>query len=156
MMDNKMVRRANLSLLVHEVGSVTALAKMVSTAQSYLSQIIGPRPVRSVGDELARRLEFVCKKPHGWMDVTHETEQKQAKCRAVFDVLMVLPEKKIDALIELFDLRATAGELGRINLEAIPKRKTGPRVVHLGKHHESTEPAKSKSRKPKSTRTIAG
>lgn len=131
-MDIKSIRRANLALLVDEVGSVTALAKMANSAQAYLSQIIGPRPVRSVGDDLARRLEHVCRKSTGWMDQSHVEDEKAAKCRAIFEVLLHLPHEKIDALITLFDLSAAPGSLGRINLEAIPRRKTGPRLIDLG------------------------
>lgn len=141
-MDVKGIRRANVGLLVQEVGSVTALAKLAGTAQSYLSQIIGPRSHRALGDDLARRLEYVTRKPTGWLDSLHVEDAKLSKCRAIYDVLLALPPEKVDALITLFDLQATPGSLGRINLEAIPRRKTGPRLVELEQQVENHAPTR--------------
>ena len=128
-MDTKSIRRANVALLAKEVGSVTALAQLGNTSQSYLSQIIGPTPRRHVGDDLARRLEYVCRKPANWLDVLHVDDEKVAKARSFYEILLQLPTEKIDALITLFDLNVQPGAMGRVDLEAVPKRKTGPRAT---------------------------
>lgn len=72
-------RRANLELLVAELGTLDAVAAAGQTSSIYLSQIRNRaldsdtgRP-RDMGPVIARRLEDGTKKPHGWMDEAHPT-----------------------------------------------------------------------------------
>jgi SOS-response transcriptional repressor LexA len=70
------VRLRNLELLVGEAGSAVKLARQAKTSPSYLSQIRRGLPTamgkaRSIGDELAHKLEVAMRKPHGWMDEPH-------------------------------------------------------------------------------------
>lgn len=133
-MDAKDYRKLNALLLAQEVGSLSALAKLAGTAQSYLSQIIGPKGQRDMGDDLARRLEFVCKKPHGWMDAPHIDDERQQKARAVYESLLRLPDNIVDAFVAL----AVAGgarsseDLGRVNVESFAQVEQKDRVTKLG------------------------
>ena len=70
------LRLANLELLVEEAGTAAALARRVGTNESYLSQIRRQLPTakgtpRSIGDDLAEKLESGMGKPMGWMDEPH-------------------------------------------------------------------------------------
>lgn len=71
-------RLTNLQTLIREFGSIVAVAKRAETAPNYISQIIN-RTVsrtgkpRGVGNDLARKLEAGCNKPHGWMDQEHQS-----------------------------------------------------------------------------------
>ena len=124
----------NVRILQAEVGgSLTELAKKAGTSQSYLSQCIGKGSFRDIGDEIARRLEFAMGKPVGWLDEPHITDAKQAKARAVFDRLLQMPEFKIDAVMDLLDMRAeeTEGTLGRVSKSAMPTGRDGDRVMVL-------------------------
>ncbi|WP_052382187.1 hypothetical protein [Paraburkholderia kururiensis] len=124
----------NVRILQAEVGgSLTTLAKRAGTSQSYLSQCVGKGSVRDIGDEIARRLEYAMGKPVGWLDEPHVTDAKQAKARAIFDELLQLPEYKVDAIIDLLDMRAeeTEGTLGRVNKSAMPQGRDGDRVMVL-------------------------
>lgn len=73
---HEQVRLSNLETLVAEAGSAASLARIARTSESYLSQIRNRLPTakgtpRSVGDELAAKLEEATGKPHGWMDEPH-------------------------------------------------------------------------------------
>lgn len=70
-MDSKTIRRANLVALIRHFGTKSELARVAGISEAYLSQIIGARANRNVGDDLARRLERAAGKPHGWMDHDH-------------------------------------------------------------------------------------
>lgn len=67
-------RRANLERLISELGSIEALAVRADSTAVYLSQVRNQAPdsktgrPRSMGDQMARRLERACGKPAGWMD----------------------------------------------------------------------------------------
>jgi hypothetical protein len=133
-MDSKDYRKLNARLLVEEVGSVSALAKLAGTAQSYLSQIIGLNGKRHMGDDLARRLEYVTKKPHGWMDTPHIEDEKLQKARTVYENLLRLPIEVAQALVTLTSLGTKTGsdDLGRVELEAFTKVPSSERVTNLG------------------------
>lgn len=103
-MDAKAIRRMNARQLAEEVGGVTTLATMTGTSQSYLSQIIGPKPCRDVGDNLARKLEQATGRPYGWMDVSHVTDARKENARKVYDALLDLPEEKVGAILALLNL----------------------------------------------------
>lgn len=67
------IRLHNLEALITEAGSAAKLARMAGTNSSYLSQVRNQLPTkkgtpRSIGDELAGKLEKAMKKPQGWMD----------------------------------------------------------------------------------------
>lgn len=133
-MNAKDYRKLNALLLVEEVGSVSALAKLAGTAQSYLSQIIGPNGKRDMGDDLARRLEYVTKKAHGWMDAPHIEDEKLAKARTVYENLLRLPVAVTDALLTLTSLgtKTTIDDLGRVDPESFATVQKSDRVTNLG------------------------
>lgn len=74
---HEQVRLSNLELLIAEAGSAAELARLAHTSESYLSQVRRQLPTpkgtpRSIGDELAEKLERALGKPNGWMDESHE------------------------------------------------------------------------------------
>ena len=76
------VRLQNLELLIAEAGSAAKLARTAGTNSSYLSQVRNQMPTkkgtpRGVGDDLAEKLEHGMRKPHGWMDESHENDKVQ-------------------------------------------------------------------------------
>jgi SOS-response transcriptional repressor LexA len=70
-MDAKEIRLENLRILVDEVGGQRRLALRAGVNPAYLSQIMSERTARTMGDDVARRLERGTDKPRGWMDVRH-------------------------------------------------------------------------------------
>jgi len=70
-MDAKEIRLENLRLLIDEVGGQRRLALRAGVNPAYLSQIVSERTARTMGDDVARRLERGTDKPRGWMDVRH-------------------------------------------------------------------------------------
>jgi hypothetical protein len=78
------VRLRNLEILISEAGSAAKLARAAGTNSSYLSQVRNQLPTkkgtpRSIGDELAEKLEKAMKKPQGWMDTPHAETTGQAE-----------------------------------------------------------------------------
>ena len=78
-MENKEERRANLLLLVKELGSLKALGERTETPAAYLSQIKNRSNERGMGDEIARRIETKLGRPKGWMDTLHEVTGPDAR-----------------------------------------------------------------------------
>jgi SOS-response transcriptional repressor LexA len=82
---HEQVRLHNLELLISEAGSAAELARKAGTSPSYLSQVRRQLTTqtgtpRSLGDELADKLERSMEKPRGWMDEPHN-EAREAKQR---------------------------------------------------------------------------
>ncbi|NOV24183.1 hypothetical protein E5S69_11735 [Cupriavidus necator] len=68
---NAEIRRENARLLANEVGQPADLARRLGMSDSQMGQLIGRNPVRNIGPRVARRIEEVCGKPEGWLDVEH-------------------------------------------------------------------------------------
>lgn len=118
-MDYKTLRKLNIRLLELEVGSLTALAKLANTSQSYLSQCVGPKAIRTVGDDIARRLEVSTGKPRGWLDEPHTDEAYMNLARAVYDKLIMLgSHPKLQAVAVLLDVPFDVEELQLSGQEA--------------------------------------
>lgn len=61
-------RKARLERLILDAGSQVAVARKIATDPAYISQIVGRKGRRNIGNGLARRLERGFGKPLGWMD----------------------------------------------------------------------------------------
>ncbi len=74
-MDIKDIRRNNLryqqNLAIRNGLSKADFAEKVGTSASTLSQILGDKAVRNLGDELARKIEQNLGLLHGWLDQPH-------------------------------------------------------------------------------------
>lgn len=73
-MDTRAIRRDNLRLLSEKYGGQRALAEAANLTPNQLNHIIGPNPVRNLGEQLARRIEANLKLPQGYLDLPHQTE----------------------------------------------------------------------------------
>ncbi|MBV8271097.1 MAG: hypothetical protein JO067_02370 [Cupriavidus sp.] len=102
--NKKTIRIANVLMLEREIGSRSALARKVGSSQSYLSQCVGPKAVRAVGDELARRLEEVMGKPVGWMDECHIEAEDLEIARRIHDKLLQVPRAQLEAVAALLGI----------------------------------------------------
>lgn len=146
-MDIKTIRKMNVRLLEREIGSLSALARHAGTSQSYLSQCVGPNAFRSIGDEMARRLEHAMKKPHGWMDEGHMEEGQVALARQIYDKLLQTPAPKLHAIAELLDMKRTAMEgFEQLNQDGATSNETKGRVITLeddANHKKTTKRGQS-------------
>ena len=77
MQTNDEVRRKNLELAIKRAGSAAKLAERAKTSAAYLSQIKNRTPdsksgtPKTMGDDMARRIEAAMGEKPGWMDVDH-------------------------------------------------------------------------------------
>jgi hypothetical protein len=72
------IRRENLLIAVQRCRTAAALAEKAGVAAAYLSQIKSQAPEsrtgkpKSMGDDVARKIEVALGEQKGWMDVEHE------------------------------------------------------------------------------------
>jgi hypothetical protein len=77
MQTNDEVRRKNLEIAIKRAGSAAKLAEKAKTSAAYLSQIKNRTPdsksgtPKTMGDDMARRIEAAVGEQPGWMDVDH-------------------------------------------------------------------------------------
>src|SRR5579875_3207975 len=75
MQTNDEVRRLNLLIAIERSGSAAKLAEAAKTSAAYLSQIKNRTPdsesgtPKTMGDDMARRIEAAIGEQPGWMDV---------------------------------------------------------------------------------------
>lgn len=65
------IRRENARALAAEVGGAAEFGRRMSMENTQVSHIIGPNPIRNIGNSLAPRIEDVFGKERGWLDVLH-------------------------------------------------------------------------------------
>lgn len=92
-MDIKDIRRTNLryqqNLAIRSGISKADFAEKVGTSASTISQILGDKAVRNLGDELARKIEQNLGLLHGWLDQFHpelEEAENQGEAKIVGDI----------------------------------------------------------------------
>lgn len=94
-MDAKQVRLVNLKCLIKEAGTAVSLARQAGTDAAYISQLVkgvasqAGKP-RTVGDDLARRLEKAMEKPYGWLDRMHHDGAPSAMLQVEFSQVPLL------------------------------------------------------------------
>ena len=66
------IRLSNVRRLADMLGSQDKLADALDVSKSYISQIIGRRPVRIIGDDIAQAIETAFRLPAGWLDLPHD------------------------------------------------------------------------------------
>lgn len=86
-MDIKDIRRSNLRYQQNKAlikgQSKEQFAITCGTSASTLSQILGNKAVRNLGDDLARKIETNLNLQHGWLDLVHPEEQSVGNNQAM-------------------------------------------------------------------------
>lgn len=83
MKTNDEVRRQNLEIAIRRIGSAAKLAEAAKTSPAYLSQIKNRTPdsksgtPKTMGDDIARRIEAALGEAQGWMDASHDPAGQQ-------------------------------------------------------------------------------
>jgi phage repressor protein C with HTH and peptisase S24 domain len=97
MQTNDEVRRQNLLIAIERAGSAAKLAEAAKTSPAYLSQIKNRTPdsksgtPKTMGDDMARRIEAAIGEQPGWMDVARESQEASS---VTADILHLVPGAK--------------------------------------------------------------
>jgi len=71
-MEIKDLRRANARHLALKVGGISAFAEKINKQQSQISHVIGEKPIKGIGDSIARQINEAFKMGRGWLDQHHQ------------------------------------------------------------------------------------
>jgi hypothetical protein len=91
MKTNDEVRRQNLLIAIERAGSAAKLAALSNTSPAYLSQIKNRTPdsksgtPKTMGDDMARRIEAAIGEQPGWMDFVHAEHDTQSGVDALLN-----------------------------------------------------------------------
>lgn len=89
------IRKNNLEKLIKESGlNKGKFAEKIDTSPAYISQILSEKTQRDMGNDLARKIESLLAKDHGWMDVLHDSPSPQPS--ALDNNIAVGPENRGD------------------------------------------------------------
>ncbi|KMV71895.1 repressor [bacteria symbiont BFo1 of Frankliniella occidentalis] len=122
-METKEIRRINLRYLMDEYvqagKSKANFADEIGMPASQLSQVASSKPVRNIGDLVARRIEEALGLGRGWLDVPHEFSEPSSDARHKSEFsLQNLAKNYTDHTyrIEQLDIEFSCGG-GRMNSE---------------------------------------
>ncbi len=102
------IRHANLLLAIRRIGSARKLADLAEVNAAYLSQVKSGSPEsktgkpKTMGDDVARKIEDALGEPEGWMDVEHEVQQDAANDAPAARVGDLVSAAELSELIELY------------------------------------------------------
>lgn len=69
------IRRENLRKIAEKLGGLSKIGEILGRNRSQMSHIIGPNPVRGIGENLAREIEIALKLKSGYLDT--QVEEKK-------------------------------------------------------------------------------
>jgi hypothetical protein len=72
-------RWRNFRLLAGHPGGITEAADKLGKLQGQVSHFGGEKPIKNIGDKIAREIERAYKKPHGWLDRDHDSTVQPAE-----------------------------------------------------------------------------
>ena len=75
-MDIQEIRRHNAHLLAEQYKTLTAFAEAIGRPPTQVSRFMGKNPTRGIGNKIARQIENTFDKPHGWLDIYHDTRDE--------------------------------------------------------------------------------
>lgn len=75
-MDSKTIRYQNTRTLVEQSGGITNFGRRIQKSQSQASQFAGETPIKGIGNKIARQIEAEFGKPHGWLDIPHNSNEQ--------------------------------------------------------------------------------
>ena len=75
-MDIQKIRRHNAHLLAEQYKTLSAFAELIGRSPTQVSRFMGKSPTRSIGNKIARQIESAFNKPHGWLDIYHDTHDE--------------------------------------------------------------------------------
>lgn len=74
------LRKINLRTLIARYGGPSALAKKLGYSNAtFISQMIGPKPIRPLSEKTCRKIETALDLPPLWMDEDHETKALEVR-----------------------------------------------------------------------------
>ena len=119
------IRVANMQALARQRGGVTRLSEQMGYKGTYLPQLIGPRPQRTISEKSARDMERRLDLPVGYLDVDRRSAGEPAPAADVGDMLrksvqavalalaeaqaQLPPEKHGDLVVLVYDISAPVG-----------------------------------------------
>lgn len=129
MKTNDEIRRANLGIAIERVGTAARLADLSGTAPAYLSQIKNASPdsksgtPKTMGDDMARRIEEAIGEGSGWMDADHGApDQEDAAKDAMLAAARPAHVQWVgDDEAEILDAYRTTDLEGRLKIKTMAK-----------------------------------
>lgn len=76
------VRRANTRFLALTVGGIGSMAFRMGKSQSQISHLIGEKPIKGIGNMIARQINAEFGKPAGWLDQRQEAHNYELLLRS--------------------------------------------------------------------------
>ena len=101
-MDTREIRRTNLRFLAEKYGGQRALAEAANLMPNQLNHIIGPNPIRNLGEQLARKIEISLGLTKGYLDTLHI--QKSASFISTSDLIPLVSFNTDDLLDGSFNI----------------------------------------------------
>lgn len=96
------VRLKNLRLLIKQWESATSLARKLGHANaSFLVQLAGPNPRRTISEKVARDIEAKLRLPAGWMDQPHADNLHEFDDAVLRDCVRLVAAGMRDAGLQL-------------------------------------------------------
>lgn len=69
------IRRTTARALAAKLGGPAEFARKVGMSDSHISQLLGDKPTKNIGNKIARRFEAAFGKPEGWLDAARTEEE---------------------------------------------------------------------------------
>lgn len=110
-MTREEIRRENARRLAKKIGGKAKFARFVEIDPTQVSQLIGPKPTKNIGNSISRRIEQAFKFPVGYLDSDHPEIEGDSKGGAPDQVESAPPGSRSDGWSELTRVDAAEHQL---------------------------------------------
>lgn len=123
-MTREETRRENARRLAKKIGGKAKFARFVGIDPTQVSQLIGPKPTKNIGNSISHRIEQVFKFPAGYLDSDHPEIELDSKEGAPDQVESAPPGSRSDGWSELTRVDAAEHRLLALYRKADVRGKT--------------------------------
>ena len=128
------IRRQNAKKLAASVGSQAEFGRKTGMSDSQITQNLGDKPTKNIGNIVAQRIEKAFNLPPGWLDLTHETphQPNADSVNQAVERIARMMDWIGDDEAQLLSMYRTTDDIGREKImetaKVVPKKML-PRVV---------------------------
>ena len=139
------IRRQNAKKLAASVGGQAEFGRKVEMSDSQVTQNLGDKPTKNIGNIIARRIEKAFGKPVGWLDLVHGDAGQPAPALSAVPPVQkdVIPQFYIDPdEIDIINSYRQAKPIGQRSIRAAAAAAKADAasvtsLLGLGVDHES-------------------
>ena len=127
------IRRKNARDLAASVGGQAEFGRKTGMSDSQVTQLLGDKPTKNIGNIIAPRIEEAFKKPSGWLDAAHSAPAEPLLSTVQVPSRKEIPTFYIDQQeIDIINAYRRGSASGKLSIRAAAAAVAAATTLDLG------------------------